>query len=141
MLWDYSHNKQTLWLTLQRYSLIFICKSFSKGLLMLILLHILFFMLAGTLFSYRTLIFVQFLLSLRMIFLFFFNPRVAIFLILIVSLCHSYRRNEDNATVLFCYHGNNQDSSHELFVVHIEVPKVWSCKIWVLSVLWFLNYT
>ena len=91
---------------------------------MLILLHILFFMLAGTLFSYRTLIFVQFLLSLRMIFLFFFNPRVAIFLILIVSLCHSYRRNEDNATVLFCYHGNNQDSSHELFVVHIEVPKV-----------------
>ena len=87
--------------------------------------YMLYFMLRVSLFYYRTLIFVQFLLFYVMVFM-FFNSGVLNSLLLLVSLCHNHCGKWDTATMieLSYFRGNNQDSIYELSGFSVEETKV-----------------
>ena len=110
-------------------SVLFIFKSCSIYLLMMILMYIFYFMQWCTLFYYVTLISLQFLLFLGMVFLilflFFQYWRCVFFLFLLVLLFPSHQeRWLQNVMVLFRYCENNHDSIFKLSVVHVAGTKV-----------------
>lgn len=124
---------------MQCCSLLFILKSFSKCLLMLILLFMLYFITRGTLFYHSTLIFLPFLLFLVMIF-HFFNTEGKMFLFLLILLCPSRQGNWDNDKTWLYYSVNMETINiYEVSVVEVEGTNIWPCHVRTTSSLWFLN--